>query len=103
MMFVPVTRGYLRRVDDRGVTLEFSFAGKREADDFEKQWKRAIEDASCPSCRILWEQVMGDRNVSHCKECKWPEMLVERNRKKIKALEVKNTELQKQCTTTKEN
>jgi hypothetical protein len=97
MMYVPVTRGYLRRVDDRGIALNFSFSLKRGADDFEKQWKRAVEKASCPSCRILWEQVLGDHNVRHCKECKWPEILMERNLKKIEALEAKNTELQKQC------
>jgi len=103
-MFLPLTRGFLKRSgpDGRMVTLTFDLPNAREADSLEDAWKREQEKTCCPSCHLLWEQAWRDE-MRHHEDCRWPEIVMERNRKKIQDLQAKNEEILKKYPNPDEN
>ena len=92
-LFLPITEGHLER-DGRKVIITFVLSSGR-ADELEASWKEAQEKTCCPSCHILWEQTRnGPSEVKrHISSCRWPEIVMERNRSKIEKLQAKNANI----------
>lgn len=64
------------------------------AKEIEKNFLDAKRMIRCPSCNILWNQVLGDKNRRHSKTCMYPEMLkktwedaIEHHKKQIEYFE----------------
>lgn len=81
--------------DEVEVTFRFH-CGQKVAEDLGKIFDEAMDEIRCPSCHILWNQVFyEDYNKRHHADCKWPEILQQREEEEIFALE-KLVELKKE-------